>query len=161
MALLDPQEVFWTNYEPVQKNRFIVYMQGIPSWTIYKIKIPTIDNSVVELNHINLKRYVKGRTTFSNCTMELYQPIVPSGAQAVFDWARTHHEEVTGRDGYSDFYKRDLTVEIVGPPADKVQQFVLKGCFIESADFGEYDWTGEGIVPITLTIRPDSVILNY
>ncbi len=39
----------------------------------------------------------------------------PSGAQSVMEWARLAHESVTGRDGYSDFYKKDLTLDILGP----------------------------------------------
>jgi hypothetical protein len=47
--------------------------------------------------------------------MTLFDPITPSGAQAVMEWVRLHHESVTGRDGYSDFYKKDLTLDILGP----------------------------------------------
>jgi hypothetical protein len=72
-------------------------------------------------------RKVKGKTTWSDLTMTLFDPITPSGAQAVMEWVRLHHESVTGRDGYSDFYKKDLTIDILGPVGDIVSEWVIKG----------------------------------
>ena len=59
-------------------------------------------------------------------TMTLYDPITPSGAQAVMEWIRLHHESVTGRDGYSDFYKKDLTINVLGPVGDIVSEWIIK-----------------------------------
>jgi hypothetical protein len=33
MAVLDPNEIFFTAFEPKQQNRFILYVDGIPSYT--------------------------------------------------------------------------------------------------------------------------------
>lgn len=94
--------------------------------------------------------------------MELYDPIVPSGAQAVMEWVRLHHESVTGRDGYQDFYKRDLVVNVLGPVGDKVEEWVLKGSFITEATFNSLDWSNDGdSLKINLTIQPDYCILQY
>ena len=95
-------------------------------------------------------------------SIELYDPIVPSGAQAVMEWIRLGHESVTGRDGYSDFYKKDLTINVLGPVGDKVEEWTLKGAFITSADFGELDWTDSGeAMSISLTLAIDYAILQY
>ena len=107
-------------------------------------------------------RTTVGKTTWDNITMELYDPIVPSGAQAVMEWVRLSHESVTGRDGYSDFYKKDLTINVLGPVGDKVEEWTLKGAFITSADFGEMDWTDSGEpATISLTLSVDYCILQY
>ena len=34
MAVLDPNEIFFTAFEPKQANRFILYVDGIPSYII-------------------------------------------------------------------------------------------------------------------------------
>ena len=34
MAVLDPNEIFFTAFEPKQANRFILYMDGVPSFMI-------------------------------------------------------------------------------------------------------------------------------
>ena len=115
MAILDPNEIFFTAFEPKQANRFIMYVDGIPSYIIKGISAVTFEQGEVVLNHINVYTKVKGKTKWSDLTMTLFDPITPSGAQAVMEWVRLHHESVTGRDGYSDFYKKDLTIDVLGP----------------------------------------------
>jgi hypothetical protein len=74
----------------------------------------------------------------------LFDPITPSGAQSVMEWVRLHHESVTGRDGYSDFYKKDVTINVLGPVGDIVSEWVIKGAFItKAAKFGDYSWDDE------------------
>jgi hypothetical protein len=85
------------------------------------------------LNHINVQRFVKGKTTWGTIALTLYDAITPSGAQSVMEWVRLHHESVTGRDGYSDFYKKDLTVNILGPVGDIVSEWIIKGAIITDA----------------------------
>jgi hypothetical protein len=46
------------------------------------------------------------------------------------EWVRLHHESVTGRDGYSDFYKKDLTFNVLGPVGDVVSEWIIKGAMI-------------------------------
>jgi hypothetical protein len=78
------------------------------------------------------------------------------------EWVRLHHESVTGRDGYSDFYKKDVTLNILGPVGDIVSEWVLKGCFIVDANFGDYNWDNENAAQnITMTLAPDYCVLNY
>ena len=115
MAVLDPNEIFFTAFKPKQKNRFILYVDGIPSYQIKGVGAVTLEQGVVTLNHINVERKIKGKSRWSDISMTLFDPITPSGAQAVMEWVRLHHESVTGRDGYSDFYKKDLTIDVLGP----------------------------------------------
>ncbi len=112
MAILDPNEIFFTAFEPKQANRFIMYIDGVPSYTVKGMGAVSLTQGVVALNHINVRRMVKGKTIWNTIQFTLFDPITPSGAQAVMEWVRLHHESVTGRDGYSDFYKEVLIVLI-------------------------------------------------
>jgi hypothetical protein len=94
-------------------------------------------------------------------TLELYDPITPSGAQSVMEWARLAHESVTGRDGYSDFYKKDVTLNILGPVGDVVGEWIIKQAYVKSATFGEYDWSSEAAVSLSVTIAMDYCVLNF
>jgi len=92
----------------------------------------------------------------------LFDPITPSGAQAVMEWTRLHHESVTGRDGYSDFYKKDVVINVLGPVGDVVSEWVVKGAFIKSAEFGEYNWDNENAAQnLTLSLGMDYCVLNF
>jgi hypothetical protein len=162
MAVLNPNEIFFTAFEPKQQNRFILYMDGIPSFMIKKVSAVTLEQGIVTLDHINVERKVKGKSKWSDVTLSLYDPITPSGAQAVMEWVRLHHESVTGRDGYSDFYKKDLTVNVLGPVGDIVSEWILKGAFITNANFGDYDWTSaDTATELTMTVAIDYAVLNF
>ena len=162
MAILNPNEIFYTAFEPKQTNRFILYMDGIPSFLVKGVGGINVAQTAVALNHINVQRYVKGKTIWGAISMTLYESITPSGAQAVMEWIRLGHESVTGRDGYSDFYKKDLTFNVLGPVGDIVSEWIIKGAVVTSANFGDYNWDDDGtIVNIALEVQPDYCILNY
>ena len=162
MAILNPNEIFFTAFEPKQSNRFILYMDGIPSFLVKGVGGINVAQTAVALNHINVQRYVKGKTIWGAISMTLYESITPSGAQAVMEWIRLGHESVTGRDGYSDFYKKDLTFNVLGPVGDIVSEWIIKGAVVTSAAFGDYSWDDDGtIVNIALEVQPDYCILNY
>jgi len=162
MSVLDPNEIFYTAFEPKQTNRFILYIDGIPSYLVKGMGAVSLEQTSITLNHINVQRYVKGKSKWGTIAFTLFDPITPSGAQSVMEWVRLHHESVTGRDGYSDFYKKDLTFNVVGPVGDIVSEWIVKGAMITSATFGDYSWDDDGTaVNISMTIQPDYCILNY
>jgi hypothetical protein len=162
MAILDTNEMFFTAFEPKQQNRFVMYMDGFPSYIVKGVSGISVSQETVELNHINLKRYVKGKTTWGTIDFTLHDPITPSGAQAVMEWVRLHHESVTGRNGYSDFYKKDLTFNVLGPVGDIVSEWIIKGALITSANFGDYSYDNESAAQsISMTVQPDYCVLNF
>ena len=162
MAILNANEIFFTAFEPKQANRFILYMDGVPSYLVKGVNAVTVSQGEVVLNHINVYRKVKGKTTWGDIQMTLFDPITPSGAQSVMEWVRLHHESVTGRDGYSDFYKKDLVLDVLGPVGDVVSEWIIKGAFIKEANFGDYNWDTENTaVNITMTVGMDYCVLNF
>lgn len=162
MAILSPNEIFFTAFEPMVSNRFIMYVDGIPSYLIKGFGGINFDNPEIKLNHINVYRKIKGRTNWSDVELTLHSPITPSGYQACMEWQRLHHEAVTGRDGYSDFYKKDLTFNVLGPVGDIVAEWIIKGAFIKAGKFGSFSWDEDAkAVETNLTIAMDYCILNF
>lgn len=161
MAVLDPNEIMFTSFEPMVQNRFIFYVDGIPAYMIKKADAPGIELNEIKLDHINVYRKIKGKAEWRNMNLSLYSPISPSGQQAVMEWVRLSHESITGRDGYSDFYKKDATINILGPVGDIVSEWILKGAFVKNATFGSYDWATADPTEITVELAMDYCILNY
>lgn len=161
MAVLNPNEIFFTAFEPKLKNRFLMYVDGIPAYIIKKIGAVSVDLGEIKLNHINVYRKIKGRANWADLEMTLHDPITPSACQAVMEWVRLSHESVTGRDGYSDFYKKDITFNALGPVGDKVEEWTLKGAYIGDANFGDFDWSTEDAINIQLTIKYDYAVLQF
>jgi hypothetical protein len=161
MAVLDPSEIMFTAFEPKVQNRFIMYIDGVPSYLVKSVASPAFDAGEIILDHINTYRKVKGKVRWQDMAMTLYDPVTPSGAQSIMEWARLAHESVTGRDGYSDFYKKDLVLNVLGPVGDVVSEWIIKGAYAKTANFGAYDWSNEAAVSIDLTIAMDYCVLNY
>ena len=105
MAILDANDIMFRAFEPKVQNRFVLNIDTIPAFMVKNVKAPTFTDNVVKLDHINSYRKIRGKREWDDITMVLYDPITPSGAQAVMEWARLSYESVTGRAGYSDFYK--------------------------------------------------------
>lgn len=162
MAILTSDEIFFTAFEPKVQNRFIMYIDGIPAFIIKGVTGLGFEQGEIILNHINVYRKVKGKLRWNDVTLTLFDPITPSGAQAVMEWVRLHHESVTGRDGYSDFYKKDIVLDIVGPVGDIVSEWVLKGAFVKTSNFGDLNFDNDTTAQtISLTLGMDYCVLNF
>jgi|TARA_R110000824_G_scaffold127241_1_gene287251 hypothetical protein len=159
--LVTANEIMFTPFEPKLKNRFIMVIDGIPAYMIKGAQRPQLQFEDIELHHMNVKQYVKGKADWQTLECTLYDPVVPSAAQAVMEWVRLSHESVTGRDGYADFYKKDVTFNVLGPVGDKVEEWTLKGAYIQQANFGDLDFGENAPLEITMTLRYDYAILQF
>jgi hypothetical protein len=158
----DPQ--FWSkaySWEPKKAHQFIMDIDGIPAYLIKSAAKPTITNGEIALDHINVKRYVKGKSSWNTISVSLYDPIVPSGAQAVMEWIRLHHESATGRDGYSTFYKKAVKLRQLSPLGEVIEEWQLNGTYITDSNFGTLDWGSEEVMTIELTLRYDWAFLSF
>lgn len=158
---IDPN--FYTNafgWEPKRQNEFYLSIDGIPAYLIKTSDKPKIDNKEIALDHINIKRYVKGKSEWNTINITLYDPIVPSAAAMVMEWVLRHHESGTGRDGYADHYQKDISLNQLSPLGEKVEVWTLVNTFITSAEFGKYDWSADAVQEITLTLRYDYAQLD-
>ena len=72
MAVVNPNEMFFTAFEPKVANRFIMYVDGIPSYMIKEVGEITLEQGEIILNHINTYRKVKGKATWGDLNFTLY-----------------------------------------------------------------------------------------
>jgi len=159
--LIDDNDIMFTPFEPKLKNRLIMQIDCIPAYVIKSVNRPQIVFEEVKLEHMNVKRFVKGKGEWQTLQITMYDPIVPSAAQAVMEWVRLGHESVTGRDGYSDFYKKDVDFQVLGPVGDIVEEWKLKGAWIQDANFGEMAFETSDPAEITVVLRYDYAILQF
>ena len=159
--ILEFDQMFYTNFEPKMKNRYIMEIDGIQSYLIKAANRPSINFETITLDHINIKRKLQGKGEWQDLEITLFDPIVPSGAQQVMEWVRLGHESITGRRGYADFYKKDIDFYMLGPVGDKIEQWKLKGAFIASANFGDLSFDSNDPAEISLTLAYDYAILEF
>ena len=158
---LSVQDMLPNKFEPKRKNRWIFALEGIDSFLIKTAARPSVSIEEQAISYMNSKRYVAGLASFETLAVTLHDPIAPSGAQQVMEWVRTHFESVSGRSGYADFYKRDCQLKLLDPVGTVVELWDLKGCFLESAAFGDLDYGASDPTEISLTIRFDNCVLQY
>jgi hypothetical protein len=164
LADFGDESAFWANaytWEPKKAHQFIMEVGGIPAYLIKSAAKPTITNGEIALDHINVKRYVKGKSSWNTISVSLYDAIVPSGAQAVMEWIRLHHESATGRDGYSTFYKKQVKLRQLSPLGEVIEEWQLNGTYITDSNFGTLDWGSEEVLTIELTLRYDWAFLSF
>ena len=162
--ILNYTQMIADTFEPKMKNRYYMEMTsvGIPAYMVKTANRPEINFETVKIDHINVYRKLKGKGEWQDLNITLYDPVVPSAAQLVMEWVRLSHESITGRDGYAEFYKKDITFYMLGPVGDKVEQWTLKGAFISKASFGELDFSNTNEpATIELTLTYDYAILEY
>jgi len=159
--ILEPEEMHFPEFEPQVQNRFIMYINGLPSYLVKAANKPNINLNPITLEHINMKRKLAGKPEWQDITLTLYQPINPSGAQAVMEWVRLCYESVTGRAGYADFYKKEVILNMLGPVGDIVEEWKLKGAFVSAIAGGSLDWGTADPVDMQITITYDYAVLEF
>jgi hypothetical protein len=161
--VLEFNDMFFTNFEPKMKNRYYMELSevGIPAYLVKSANRPSINFEPIKLDHINTYRKLQGKGEWQDLSITLYDPIVPSAAQKVMEWIRLGHESITGRRGYADFYKKDIDFYMLGPVGDKIEQWKLKGAFIQAANFGDLSFDSNEPATIELTLSYDYAILEF
>ena len=151
-------------YEPKKKNRFILRFPsslGINEWYAESTSRPNLSIGSVEIPFLNTSTYVAGRFVWNTINVTFRDPIGPSAAQALMEWARLHAESVTGRMGYAAGYKKDIDLEMLDPTGVVVEKWILQGTFLTDVNFNDLSYGDEGIANIAATLRPDRCILVY
>jgi len=162
MAVLPENELFFTDFEPKRKNQFVFFIEGFPTFLIKGASRPNISFNTLTLPHININRRLKGKVEeYDDITLTLYDPISPSGSQIVMEWVRLHHEAVTGRDGFADLYKRDVTYNTLDPTGAFIEEWTLKGAFISEVDLGDTSWDDDDFHEIELTLTFDYPVMQF
>jgi hypothetical protein len=155
---------FWSNayaWEPKYQHKFVMTIGDVPAYLIKASAKPSLTNGEVVLDHINVKRKVKGKSAWNTIAITMYDAIVPSAAQSVMSWVRLHHESATGRDGYSSQYKKDITLQQLSGLGEIIEEWQLKGCYLQDVNFGALDWSSEDVVMIEATLNYDWAFLSY
>ena len=159
---LSVAEMIPNKFEPKRSNRWVFAIEGIDSFLIKTAARPSITIGSTTINYINSQRHIAGKLTFGDLSVELYDPIAPSGAQQVMEWVRTHQETVSGRAGYADFYKRDCQIKLLDPVGTVIELWDMKGCQLTSANFNGLQYDDDGTpLTIQLGIKFDNCVLQY
>jgi hypothetical protein len=158
---LSVQDMLPNKFEPKRAYNWVLAIEGIDAFLVKSAARPSFNMGEKEIDFINQKRYLTGKFNFDTLSVSLHDAIAPSGAQQVMEWIRNHHETVSGRSGYADFYKRDIQLKMLDPVGTVIELWDIKGAFITTANFGTLDYTSDEVMAIELTLRFDNCVLQY
>lgn len=158
---LDVVTMLPNKYEPKRKGRWLLAIEGVDAFICKSAARPTIATERLEIPWINSRRYIAGKTTFSEMNVTLMDPIAPSGSQQIMEWIRLHFESVSGRAGYADYYKRDIQLKMLDPTGTVVELWDIVGAFLTNVTFGELSYEGQEAVEIALTISFDNCVQQF
>jgi len=151
-------------FEPKRKNRWLIRFPselGIQEWWLASAARPSISQNEVEIPFLNTSTWVLGRFTWEPISITLRDPIGPSAAQAVMEWVRLGSESITGRQGYSSGYKRQVFIEMLDPTGVVVEKWMLDGAMVTNVNFGDLDFSDDSLAEITMDVRFDRAILLF
>ena len=74
MAVLDANEIMFTAFEPKVQNRFVMLIDGIPSFMVKTASTPSFTDESIKLDHINSYRKIRGKREWNDIDMTLYAP---------------------------------------------------------------------------------------
>ena len=162
----DPYEVnamLADTFEPKRQNRFLFQFldDTLPAYIARSASRPSFTQETITIDYLNSKRYLAGKFEWNTMTIGLHDPIAPSAAQRVMEWARLAHETISGRDGYAAFYKKNFQLISLDPVGAPVELWEIRGAFVTDASFGDLDMASGEVQTIDLTIRMDECILRY
>lgn len=159
--VLEVQQLLADTYEPKRKFRWVIAINGIDAFTAKTSSRPQLTFDETVIDYINQKRYLSGKGTWAALNLSLYDPIVPSAAQKVMEWVRLDWENVTGRMGYAQFYKKTINLKLLDGVGAVVEDWELQGTWIQEANFNDLDYASSDPVEISLVLRFDQALLQF
>ena len=146
-------------FEPIRKDLWSVefpVQMNIPETFQVRAARPKVSHARKEIPYKHLTTYYKGKTNTETMTIAFRDAIGPGVYAKLLAWSREHTDFASGKGGYAQTYKKDLTLNMEDPTGAVIQKFVLHGCFIVDIDGGELDMGSDDVAEITMTISYDS-----
>jgi len=125
---------------------------------------PQVEFEEVELNRYNARAYVAGKYTFSPMTLTIEDDITGLASGVIQGQLETQQRLIGGdlTDGQwlnatptASGYKFGTILELLDGNESVVEQWLVEGCFIQSADYGDLDYSASEAAMISLNIRFD------
>lgn len=154
-------ELLANTYEPKRKFRWILNIDGLDAFVLKTAARPQATFEETMIDYINTKRYVAGKMTWNPISVTMHDPIAPSASQKIMDWLRLNYEPLTGRMGYAEFYKKDITLKLLDPQGTVVELWDITGAWPQDINWGDLDYATSDNVEINFSLRFDNATLQF
>jgi hypothetical protein len=132
--------VFIPAFEPMRQNRFLIIFPEIFNISPYLVRMASRPTAT----------FNDGLVRWDDMQFTLHDPISPSMSQTIYELIGT---EIL----YSPMV---IKLQMLGPVGDIISDWSIWGA-INSADFGDLDYSSDELADVTLNMSVSNVILNY
>ena len=174
---------FWASphVEPKRSYRFVLEINGIEKWTVKRVKRPDFTMSEIAHEYINHKFWYPGRVDWSPINVTLVDPVKPdntgvllgiimgSGYRLPTSTTPTmtpNKKAATDSIGMVTLYglgtgyppgQAGTTAleTMLGDEAGYIERWDLVNPWIKSVEFGDYSYSDDSIIDLSMTIRYD------
>ena len=147
--------MLFMDFEPKRKNLFKLIIDGIPAYLVKTAALPNMKVDEIVINFMNSQRKVMGLPSFDSISVTLYDPILPEAAQMLDAWWKLMYDPKTGKAGYSQVYKKKMSIVQYGPNGTAIAEWVFEGAFPSTIDYGGVDYTSADPVEVSVTFSYD------
>lgn len=160
--------------QPKQKYRWQVTFQGLARLVpgasgrdltrqAITVSRPSLDFDEVKINRYNSSAYVAGRYSWSEMSLTVEDDMTGLASAAVQGQLETQQRLIGGdlpgqwlnSAATGSDYKFGIILEQLDGNEGIVEQWLIEGCFLKTANYGELSYESSDAVTIDMTIRFD------
>tara|TARA_Y100001972_G_C7589605_1_gene295566 strand:+ start:383 stop:973 length:591 start_codon:yes stop_codon:yes gene_type:complete len=168
---------FWSenNVEPKRNYRFLVTFNGATQnfdtgvvWFAKNVTVPSFNVTSVTHDFLDNKYYYPGRVEWQTISLTLVDPVSPDAVQFVNEiledtgylvknstQATVGNAKTISKVGATGAGLADMEIAIINEDGNALETWKLQNPFIESAKFGDLDYTNDELRTVELTIKYD------
>ena len=175
---------FWTDgsVEPKRNYRYLVTFTGTQGatgpttvldsvdviWFAKNVTVPSFNVTSVTHDFLDNKYYYPGRVEWQTVSLTLVDPVSPDAVEFVNEIltntgykikgkqaAKIGNAETISKSGAIKAGLGNLTIDIINESGEALETWKLQNPFIESAKFGDLDYTNDELRTVELTIKYD------
>lgn len=156
---------------PKLKNRWRVTFVGIGanaggnsadlSMQAVNVNRPNLSFEQIKLDRYNSTAYVAGKHEWEPCSITVQDDITGKASKVIQNQLEAQ-QKLIGADGpwlataaTASAYKFGMKLDLLDGNETVVEQWILEGCFIASADYGDLDYSTSEVSTIALQVRFD------
>lgn len=126
------------------------------------LSLPTLSHEEMQVHSYNSRAYFAGKHEWSTMTLavrDVYDNSVTREVGRQLQRQLDHYNQTGFRAG-ADYKFRMVVQQLDGGHDTTTENWHMEGCYVTNVEYGDLDYSASEMRMITMTIRPDNVILE-
>ncbi len=127
---------------------------------------PNLSFEEVELHRYNSRAFVAGKHMWEPCTITFEDDVTGTASAVIQEqlqaqqWLIGAEGPWLGRGEEGSLYKFVTYLDLLDGKEEVIEKWTLEGCFLQTVDYTDLDYTDNSAVQITTTVRYDHARQN-